>query len=365
MNAILGYAELARNHLQEPEKIGEYMDKIHISGEKMLSIINNILQFSQIENNQVHIEETSVQTEKSFDSCIVMVQTALEEKQQHFHVTKDISYPYIYIDTTYMSEIVLNILSNAIKYTAKGGTISCALRQEPGETDGWCITEIAITDTGIGISEEFQSHIFESFSRERSSTVSGIEGTGLGMGIVKNLVDLMHGTIEVKSKLGEGSTFTVRIPCRISSREETEPTASDETAAQTLSGCRILLAEDNDLNAEISIELLTREGLLVERANDGVACLEMLQKAPEDYYDLILMDIQMPIMDGYKATRAIRRFSDKKKAGIPIVAMTANAFTEDKERALESGMNDHVAKPIDMKVLMSVLEEQICGHKGL
>ena len=365
MNAILGYAELARNHLQEPEKIGEYMDKIHISGEKMLSIINNILQFSQIENNQIHIEETSIQTEKSFDSCIVMVQTALEEKQQHFHVTKDISYPYIYIDTTYMSEIVLNILSNAIKYTAKGGTISCALRQEPGETDGWCITEIAITDTGIGISKEFQSHIFESFSRERSSTVSGIEGTGLGMGIVKNLVDLMHGTIEVKSKLGEGSTFTVRIPCRISSREETEPTAFDETAAQTLSGCRILLAEDNDLNAEISIELLTREGLLVERANDGVACLEMLQKAPEDYYDLILMDIQMPIMDGYKATRAIRRFSDKKKAGIPIVAMTANAFTEDKERALESGMNDHVAKPIDMKVLMSVLEEQICGHKGL
>ena len=194
MNAILGYAELARNHLQEPEKIGEYMDKIHISGEKMLSIINNILQFSQIENNQIHIEETSVQTEKSFDSCIVMVQTALEEKQQHFHVTKDISYPYIYIDMTYMSEIILNILSNAIKYTAKGGTISCALRQEPGETDGWCITEIAITDTGIGISEEFQSHIFESFSRERSSTVSGIEGTGLGMGIVKNLVDLMHGT---------------------------------------------------------------------------------------------------------------------------------------------------------------------------
>ena len=253
MNAILGYAELARNHLQEPEKIGEYMDKIHISGEKMLSIINNILQFSQIENNQIHIEETSVQTEKSFDSCIVMVQTALEEKQQHFHVTKDISYPYIYIDMTYMSEIILNILSNAIKYTAKGGTISCALRQEPGETDGWCITEIAITDTGIGISEEFQSHIFESFSRERSSTVSGIEGTGLGMGIVKNLVDLMHGTIEVKSKLGEGSTFTVRIPCRISSREETEPTAFDETAAQTLSGCRILLAEDNDLNAEISI----------------------------------------------------------------------------------------------------------------
>ena len=153
----------------------------------------------------------------------------------------------------------------------------------------------------------------------------------------------MHGTIEVKSKLGKGSTFTVRIPCRISSREETEPTAFDETAAQTLSGCRILLAEDNDLNAEISIELLTREGLLVERANDGVACLEMLQKAPEDYYDLILMDIQMPIMDGY----------------------TANAFTEDKERALEAGMNDHVAKPIDMKVLMSVLEEQICGHKGL
>ena len=361
MNAILGYAELARNHLQEPEKIGEYMDKIHISGEKMLSIINNILQFSQIENNQIHIEETSVQTEKSFDSCIVMVQTALEEKQQHFHVTKDISYPYIYIDMTYMSEIILNILSNAIKYTAKGGTISCALRQEPGETDGWCITEIAITDTGIGISEEFQSHIFESFSRERSSTVSGIEGTGLGMGIVKNLVDLMHGTIEVKSKLGEGSTFTVRIPCRISSREETEPTAFDETAAQTLSGCRILLAEDNDLNAEISIELLTREGLLVERANDGVACLEMLQKAPEDYYDLILMDIQMPEMDGFAVLELLRRSNLPQARAIPVIALTARM--DDEREYLARGFAGCIRKPFTMESLAEGVT-RVTGKKG-
>ena len=189
------------------EKIGEYMDKIHISGEKMLSIINKILQFSQIENNQIHIEETSVQTEISFDSCIVMVQPALEEKQQHFHVTKDISYPYIYIDMTYMSEIILNILSNASKYTAKGGTISCALRQEPGETDGWCITEIAITDTGIGISEQHQGTVFKRFYRE--DAVHDVDGIGIGLYLTREIVTLQGGYIRVASEVGKGSTFSV------------------------------------------------------------------------------------------------------------------------------------------------------------
>ena len=285
-----------------------------------------------------------------------MVQTALEEKQQHFHVTKDISYPYIYIDMTYMSEIILNILSNAIKYTAKGGTISCALRQEPGETDGWCITEIAITDTGIGISEEFQSHIFESFSQERSSSDSGIEGSGLGMGIVKKLVDLMNGKITVQSKPGAGSTFTITLPLKIANAEERNPKHADgQLNIKKLEGKRVLLVEDNDLNAEIATELLTEEGIMIERAENGVACIDMLNKAKQNYYSLILMDIQMPIMNGYEASRRIRELKDGNKSQIPIVAMTANAFEEDKKMALASGMNDHVAKPIDMNVLLPTI----------
>lgn len=220
--------------------------------------------------------------------------------------------------------------------------------------------EIVIGDTGIGISEEFQAHIFESFSRERSSTVSGIDGTGLGMGIVKRLVDLMDGTIELQSRLGVGSVFTIRIPCRIASEEEMQAKRANYHLDKfSVAGRRILLVEDNDLNAEIAMELLKEEGLLVERANDGVICIEMMEKASAGYYDLILMDIQMPILNGYDTTRKIRKMADAKKASIPIIAMTANAFAEDKQRALAVGMNDHVAKPIDMNKLIPTLQKYL------
>lgn len=364
MNAIIGYAELSRNHLHEPDKLSEYLSNIRTCGQKMLSIIDNILEIARIENNQIVLEESICNIEESFDSCIVMFNTAVQEKHQTITVHKQVANPYVYIDSSHLSEIVLNVISNAIKYTGQNGKIDCCLTQKPHEDADWCYMEISIADNGIGMSEEFQAHIFESFSRERSSTISGIEGTGLGMGIVKNLVDLMHGTIEIQSSPGKGSTFTICIPCRTARKEEAEPRKSSSDRPQkTLAGKRILLAEDNDLNAEIAIELLSEEGLLVDRVSNGVACVEKLETAAPDFYDLILMDIQMPVMNGYDATRKIRQLEDPFRSSIPIIAMTANAFAEDRQKALFVGMNDHVAKPVDMNVLIPVLEKHIRTKK--
>ena len=363
-NAIIGYAELSRNHHHEPDKLSEYLSNIRTCGQKMLSIIDNILEIARIENNQIVLEESICNIEESFDSCIVMFNTAVQEKHQTITVHKQVANPYVYIDSSHLSEIVLNVISNAIKYTGQNGKIDCCLTQKPHEDADWCYMEISIADNGIGMSEEFQAHIFESFSRERSSTISGIEGTGLGMGIVKNLVELMHGTIEIQSSPGKGSTFTICIPCRTARKEEAEPRKSSSDRPQkTLAGKRILLAEDNDLNAEIAIELLSEEGLLVDRVSNGVACVEKLEKAAPDFYDLILMDIQMPVMNGYDATRKIRQLEDPFRSSIPIIAMTANAFAEDRQKALFVGMNDHVAKPVDMNVLIPVLEKHIRTKK--
>ena len=364
MNAIIGYAELSQNHLHEPDKLSEYLSNIRTCGQKMLSIIDNILEIARIENNQIVLEESICNIEESFDSCIVMFNTAVQEKHQTITVHKQVANPYVYIDSSHLSEIVLNVISNAIKYTGQNGKIDCCLTQKPHEDADWCYMEISIADNGIGMSEEFQAHIFESFSREHSSTISGIEGTGLGMGIVKNLVDLMHGTIEIQSSPGKGSTFTICIPCRTARKEEAEPRKSSSDRPQkTLAGKRILLAEDNDLNAEIAIELLSEEGLLVDRVSNGVACVEKLEKVAPDFYDLILMDIQMPVMNGYDATRKIRQLEDPFRSSIPIIAMTANAFAEDRQKALFVGMNDHVAKPVDMNVLIPVLEKHIRTKK--
>ena len=330
----------------------------------MLSIIDNILEIARIENNQIVLEESICNIEESFDSCIVMFNTAVQEKHQTITVHKQVANPYVYIDSSHLSEIVLNVISNAIKYTGQNGKIDCCLTQKSHEDADWCYMEISIADNGIGMSEEFQAHIFESFSREHSSTISGIEGTGLGMGIVKNLVDLMHGTIEIQSSPGKGSTFTICIPCHTARKEEAEPRKSSSDRPQkTLAGKRILLAEDNDLNAEIAIELLSEEGLLVDRVSNGVACVEKLEKAAPDFYDLILMDIQMPVMNGYDATRKIRQLEDPFRSSIPIIAMTANAFAEDRQKALFVGMNDHVAKPVDMNILIPVLEKHIRNKK--
>lgn len=358
MNAITGYVELAKKHIDEPEKLSEYMDNISNCGQKLLSLLNNVLDLARIENNKTVIENSINDVDDLFTSCITMFENTAENKGLTITLRKNVKYKYIYVDEAHFSEIVMNIMSNAIKYTGADGEITCTIRQEDGDRAGWCNTVFSIADTGIGMSEEYISHIFEAFSRERTSTVSGVEGAGLGMGIVKKLVDLMNGEITVESALGEGSKFTVTLPCRISSKEEAQAKRAVIDIDKTLlSGKRILLAEDNDINAEIAIELLSDEGLCVERAKDGVDCVEKLEKAADGYYDIILMDIQMPVMNGYEAATKIRRLDDISKANIPIIALTANAFSEDKDNAIKAGMNDHVPKPIDMNVLLPAIQK--------
>ena len=360
MNAILGFTQLAEQEDGVSDKVKDYLQKIRISGNKMLSIIDNVLELSRIESGKVTIEETPVAAGSIIDDCMVMIQAEIDKKKQQLTVSKEIIYPYIYVDMARITEIILNLMSNSIKYTNDGGRIHCAISQKEDEREGWCIHELTVSDNGIGMTREFQKHIYESFTRERSSTASGIAGTGLGMGIVKKLVDMMDGTIDLQSKIGEGTTFRVRIPCRIATQEDTQPkTVENIGNTEDLKGIRILLAEDNDLNAEITVTLLSEVGFTVERAANGVECVEMLKDRPAGYYSIILMDIQMPVLDGYNATSNIRRMDDKAKASIPIVAMTANAFAEDREKALSVGMNDHIAKPVDMNKLVPTIRKYI------
>ena len=360
MNAIIGYADLASRHLDDPAKLEKYMENIQVCGQNLLVLLSNVLDLARIENDKTEIEYSVSDVEKDFRNCIAMFQNQADSKGQTLTVTTHLLYPYVYVDIPHLTEICTNLVSNAVKYTGACGTIRCDITQKPGEKEGWCNAVITVADNGIGMSQEFQKHIFEPFERERTSTVSKVEGSGIGMGIVKKLVGLMSGTVAVESKIGVGSTFTVTIPCRIASQEETqakrETTPSDE---KSLCGVKILLTEDNDLNAEIATELLQEEGCTVDRAKDGVECVDMLEKVANGTYRLILMDIQMPVMNGYDAAKKIRRMDDPQKAGIPIIAMTANAFSEDRQAALDAGMNDHVAKPINMNVLVPTIRKYL------
>ena len=360
MNAIIGYADLAARHSDDPAKLKKYMENIQVCGQNLLMLLNNVLDLARIENDKTEIEYTVSDVEKNFRNCIVMFRNQADSKGQTLTVTTHLLHPYIYADVPHLTEVSTNLVSNAVKYTGNGGTICCDVTQKPGEKEGWCDTVITVADNGIGMSQEFQQHIFEPFERERTSTVSKVEGSGIGMGIVKKLVELMGGTVEVESKIGVGSTFTVTIPSRIVSEEEVQAKREVNPAdKESLRGTRILLTEDNDLNAEIATELLQEEGCTVDRAKDGVECVDMLEKAADGTYQIILMDIQMPVMNGYDAARKIRRMDDPQKANIPIVAMTANAFSEDRQVALEAGMNDHIAKPIDMSVLVPTLRKYL------
>ena len=360
MNAIIGYADLASRHLDDPAKLEKYMENIQVCGQNLLMLLNNVLDLARIENEKTEIEYSVSDVDKDFRNCIAMFRNQADSKGQTLTVTTHLLYPYVYADIPHLTEICTNLVSNAVKYTGACGTICCDITQKPGEKEGWCDTVITVADNGIGISQEFQKHIFEPFERERTSTVSKVEGSGIGMGIVKKLVGLMGGTVAVESKIGVGSKFTVTIPCRIASQEETQ--AKRETGSsdkKSLSGTKILLAEDNDLNAEIATELLQEEGCTVDRAKDGVECVDMLEKAANGTYQMILMDIQMPVMNGYDAAKKIRRMDDPQKAGIPIIAMTANAFSEDKQAALDAGMNDHIAKPINMNILVPTIQKYL------
>ena len=360
MNAIIGYADLAARHSDEPAKLEKYMENIQVCGQNLLMLLNNVLDLARIENDKTEMEYSVSDVEKDFRNCIAMFRNQADSKGQTLAVTTHLLHPYIYADVPHLTEVCTNLVSNAVKYTGANGTIRCDVTQKPGEKEGWCDTVVTVADNGIGMSQEFQKHIFEPFERERTSTVSKVEGSGIGMGIVKKLVGLMGGTVEVESKIGVGSTFTVTIPCRIALQEEAQAKREiNPSNPKCLCGTRILLTEDNDLNAEIATELLQEEGCTVDRAKDGVECVDMLEKAADGTYQLILMDVQMPVMNGYDATKKIRRMDDPQKANIPIVAMTANAFSEDKQVALDAGMNDHIAKPIDMSVLVPTLRKYL------
>ena len=360
MNAIIGYADLASRHLDDPAKLKKYMENIQVCGQNLLMLLNNVLDLARIENDKTEMEYSVSDVEKDFRNCIAMFRNQADSKGQTLVVTTQLQYPYIYADIPHLTEVCTNLVSNAVKYTGAGGTIRCDVTQKPGEKAGWCDTVVTVADNGIGMSQEFQKHIFEPFERERTSTVSKVEGSGIGMGIVKKLVGLMNGTVEMESKIGAGSKFTVTIPSRIASEEEAQAKReTNPSDKKCLCGTRILLTEDNDLNAEIATELLQEEGCTVDRAKDGVECVDMLEKAADGTYQIILMDIQMPVMNGYDAARKIRRLDDPQKANIPIIAMTANAFSEDRQMALDVGMNDHVAKPINMNVLVPTLRKYL------
>ena len=356
MNAIIGYANLASRHIDDPERLKRYMNNIQACGQNLLSLLNDVLDLARIENNKTEMEYVISDIGADFETWVMMFLNQAEEKKQTINKTKHLLYPYVYVDVSHLSEIFINIISNAIKYTNTGGVINCDISQTPGKKNGWCDVIITVKDNGIGMSDQFLKHIYEPFERERNSTISRIEGSGIGMGIVKRLVELMDGSVDVQSKIGEGSAFTVTIPCKIASKEESIAKRDKGTHDKaSLVGARILVVEDNDINAEIATELLEEEGCIIERACNGVECFDMLEKADDLHYAMILMDIQMPVMNGYEATTKIRRMKNQSKAQISIIAMTANAFTEDKQMALDVGMNDHVSKPIDMNILVPIM----------
>lgn len=357
MNAIMGFTELLNRNLDDQEKARGYLRKIQNASSLLLTIINQVLEMARIESGTVTLKLEATDLSALFHSVNTVFEADIQKKNIQYSEDAHVPHKFAYCDKTKLEEIYLNIVSNAIKYTPDGHAIRVEIHELPSEDKKKACYRFTCEDSGIGMSADYLPHIFDEFSREHTTTENKVVGTGLGLPIVKSLIEQMGGTIQVESTQGVGTKFTVDLTLTLAPREEvySSPEALAEAEHAKLRGRRILLAEDNDLNAEIAIALLGEEGLLIERAADGEECCTMLAQAPEGYYDLILMDIQMPRMNGYEAAAKIRGMADVKKAGIPIIAMTANAFAEDRQAALDAGMNAHVAKPIDMAVLLPTL----------
>lgn len=356
MNALLGYSRMIKAELTDP-KLLNYQKKIEQAGGLLLSIINNVLDMARIESGKVSVETSHCNLTRLFnDLCEVFELSAVEKNLKHVLDIR-LEHPDVLCDMTKVKEIFTNLLSNAVKYTPEDGSITLSVTEETSPRAGFMTLKAQVSDTGIGMSEAYQQTIFEPFTRERNTTTSTIPGTGLGMPIVKRLVDMMSGTIAIKSRPGRGSLFTVCLPLEIHTfpESESDEKSNERDEALRIRGRHVLIAEDNDLNAEIALYILEEIGVSADRVSDGRQCVNQLTSAPAGTYDAILMDIQMPGMDGYEATRAIRALADREKARIPILAMTANAFQEDKTNAVTAGMNGHVAKPVDPAVLTSAL----------
>ena len=356
MNAIIGFTALAQTHIDDRGQVEDYLKKISVSSQHLLSLINDVLDMSRIESGKVTLEAKPVHLPELVHELRDIVQAVVSEKDLSLTLdTVGVENEDIIADPLRLEQILINVLANAVKFTPDGGQISLWIVQKDTAPAGYADFEFHIKDNGIGMSEEFQKHIFEQFARERTSTVSKIQGTGLGMAITKNLVDMMGGRITVKSEQGKGSEFTIslRFPIGEAKTEQTPPAAK----ASAFTGKKLLVVEDNELNLEIASTLLKEAGFEVDTAENGKIAVEKVEAASADRYDLILMDIQMPEMDGYEATRRIRALPDAKKAALPIVAMTANAFEDDRKNALHAGMNGHIAKPLDIPKLFQVLSE--------
>lgn len=364
MNVILGYAQLMEEELKEKDlpETKEHLEKLQQSGKLLLSIINNVLDMARIESGKMEIDESYSRIENLRQSVFTVFDAEAKKKKIAFRYSVNVEHEHVLTDVTKVKEIFVNILSNAMKYTPSGGSVTVSLEELPCDEPGYMIVRTRVSDTGIGMSQDYLTRIFEAFTREKNTTRSKIAGTGLGMSIVKRYVDLLGGTIQVESELGKGSTFTVTLKHKIADESfyENRKIENPETGTEILEGRNILIAEDNDLNAEIAEAILKRAGLKTERVVNGIQCVNMITKMPADTYDMILMDIQMPEMDGYEAARAIRQLPDREKACIPIIAMTANAFEEDKKDAMAAGMNGHMAKPIQVEQLLSMLAEMMC-----
>ena len=356
MNAILGYSQLMKKELTNP-KLVHYQEMIEQSSQLLLSIINNVLDMARVESGKMELDENYEVVGNI--TQLVCGAFAAEASKKNIELNKivNVEHKHIITDSTKMQEILSNLISNAIKYTSAGGKVTIDTRELPYDKEGYALIQTKVSDTGIGMSEEFLPSLFELFTRERNTTLSKIPGTGLGMAIVKNLVDLMNGSIEVESELGKGSTFTITIPHKIANKDYTDRNIESSNEFDIdFKGKRILLAEDNELNAEITTTILSEMGFEVKAVEDGILCVNEMQHQPANTYDLILMDIQMPNMDGYKATDCIRHLSQPEKANIPIIAMSANAFEEDKKKAFDVKMNDYITKPIDFQKMEEVLK---------
>ena len=357
LNAIIGYSELAKNHLDEKEVLDDYIYKIQTCGRQLLGLIGDVLDMAKIESGNLEISEKPCLCQDLMSDIMISVNESAKKKGLEFEASGNACHSTILCDKVKVQKILLNILSNAVKYTPKGGKISLSVQEKIREDEGLSDFTFVVKDNGIGISKEFLPYIFNSFSRERNATISGVSGTGLGMTITKRLVDAMGGKIEVESQQNMGTTVTVSITfSRLvgleEKREEIIPDAF-------LKDIRVLLVEDNEINGEIASEMLRELKVNVDLVTNGKECIDALLEKDAGYYDLVLMDIQMPVMDGYEATRIIRRFSDKDKRLIPVIAMTANAFEEDKQKAFQSGMNGHLAKPVEMRHLIQALKSAI------
>lgn len=358
MNAIIGYAELMEAHWGEKEVTTNYLQKLKGAGQFLLALIGNVLEIARIESGKETLNEAPWNLMKLEETLDILLDGEISRKQLTVNRNVNIRHANVYCDALKIREIIMNLLSNAVKYTSEGGKIVLDIEEKPSARDDFMTLQIRVSDNGIGISKEYVPHIFDAFTRERSSSESGIIGTGLGLRIVKSFVDLMNGDISVESEPGKGTCFTVEISCRKVPEEELQQQMEEQLENVSLAGRRLLLAEDNGLNAEIAMTILQDAEAEVELAADGKIAVDMLKDAPEGYYDAVLMDIQMPNMNGYQATRAIRKLPDE-RAKIPIIAMTANAFEEDRQAALAAGMDDYVAKPVEISELFRTIMKNL------